>query len=206
MAERGAEGPAKKGNRGRFNHGAGRVASPTSPKAIAVAERRAQALALRKAGWTYADIAKQLEVSLPMAHRYVKTAMEKLVSEPAEELRQLQIERLHVLLAAVWPEAVKNKSMAAIEKARKIISDLNELYGVQSPKKVELSGPQGGPIEQRHDHQPIRDPGKLAEMLQILIVSGAVDPALARDITERGEDAATNGTPSGRLGGEGDLV
>jgi hypothetical protein len=81
------------------------VAEPkTSPRRIAVAQRRAQALKLRLTGARYDDIAAQLGYSTRAAAiQDVQRALVASVHEPAEELRALEVQRLDML----WQTALR---------------------------------------------------------------------------------------------------
>jgi len=80
--------------------------SKASANRIAAAERRGQALALRKAGIGYAAIARQLGYAGPSgAYKAIVTALRALTREPAEELRALELARLDELLAGLWADA-----------------------------------------------------------------------------------------------------
>ena len=50
--------------------------SPTRPKMTVSAERRVQALELRKAGYTFPQIAAALEISTQAAYKHVVKALE----------------------------------------------------------------------------------------------------------------------------------
>jgi hypothetical protein len=52
--------------------------SKNSPRRILAAERRTQALTLRKQGLTYARIAEALGISEPRAHRIVTYELQRL--------------------------------------------------------------------------------------------------------------------------------
>ena len=72
-----------------------------SPAAIASAEKKARALDLKKQGWTYEQIAADLGYTdRSSAHKAVSAALRDLVNPRAEELRQLEAERLDALLAS----------------------------------------------------------------------------------------------------------
>lgn len=65
----------------------------TGPEAIEREYRRAEALELRKQGFSYREIARQLGVSLDTAHTDVKEAMAAIAREPAETVVELELAR-----------------------------------------------------------------------------------------------------------------
>jgi hypothetical protein len=98
--------------------------SKNSPTRIRAAERRTQALELRKGGATYARIGAALGVSEQRAHRIVTQELARLNARRAEEasaVTRLEQERLNALLAAVWPAAAAGDD-PAIDRALSIPS------------------------------------------------------------------------------------
>jgi hypothetical protein len=61
---------------------------------VDAAQRDAQALELRAAGATYRQIAQRLGVSVSAAHECVTRGLDRTRREPAEQLRELELERL----------------------------------------------------------------------------------------------------------------
>ena len=66
---------------------------PNAPR-VDAAQRDAQALELRAAGATYRQIAQRLGVSVSTAHECVTRGLDRTRREPAEQLRELELERL----------------------------------------------------------------------------------------------------------------
>ncbi|MBN2498268.1 MAG: hypothetical protein JXR96_26995 [Deltaproteobacteria bacterium] len=88
-----------------------------SPRRAAAALRAARALELRASGLSYDQIARELGFrDHSGAHRAVAGALERAQSEPAEECRQVELDRLDRLLLAHW------KKRAEPEHARIILS------------------------------------------------------------------------------------
>lgn len=78
----------------------------TTPAMIAAAERAARAIELRKQGLSYREIADRLGfASAQGAWAAVRRGLDKLVTEPARELRLLELARLDGLTAALWARA-----------------------------------------------------------------------------------------------------
>jgi hypothetical protein len=109
-----------------------------SKQRIAAAEKQRQALELRKAGESYDAIAEKLGYSgRPGAYKAVKTALEKTIQEPADELRRIELERLDTMLKSIWHfvEAGNTKHVAA---ALRIMERRASLLGLDAPKQVDV--------------------------------------------------------------------
>tara|TARA_Y100000356_G_C11098024_1_gene202836 strand:+ start:156 stop:581 length:426 start_codon:yes stop_codon:yes gene_type:complete len=108
-------------------------------KAIEIREKDRQALELRKAGASYELIAKQLGYADSSgAYKSVKRSMDKLVAEPAEELRAVEYERLNQILLVLW-ERVQTGELGAIDRALSVMDRISKLYGLDSPKRTETN-------------------------------------------------------------------
>lgn len=121
---------------------------------VALAEKEAQAINLRRAGASYEDIARQLGYADPSgAYRAVQRVLRRTIQEPADDLRTLEGQRIERLLMAVWPLALgrevrqadgsmkrEDPSLKAVEQARKLIADRRQLFGLDSPIPVLGSG------------------------------------------------------------------
>lgn len=109
--------------------------SKASEKRIAAAERQARALALRKAGLGYADIAHQLGYAGPSgAYKAISTALRALTGEPAKELRDLELARLDDLLAGLWGDA-RQGNVQKIDRVLKIMQRRAALLGLDAPTR-----------------------------------------------------------------------
>ena len=76
---------------------------PRSQTQVTCRQREARALQLRLAGTTYSQIGGQLGVSESRSYRIVQSALDRLIREPADEVRRLELLRLDQL----WVEATK---------------------------------------------------------------------------------------------------
>lgn len=107
--------------------------STTSPAQIKVNERQIRALNLRKAGATFPEIAEAEGYASPSgAYEAVKAALKKTMSEPAEELRQLELTRLDDMLASIW-DAVLAGDTDSIATALRISERRARLLGLDRP-------------------------------------------------------------------------
>ena len=117
-----------------------------SDRLIVAAEREGQALELRKAGKTFAEIGADLGITKEGARQAVYRALGDLAEsnlEAAAALRALESERLDKLLAAVWPAATAG-DLDAVDRALKIAARRARLCGLDAPTKIQadvLAGP-----------------------------------------------------------------
>jgi hypothetical protein len=114
----------------------------TSPQAIEVLERERKALELRKGGATFEQIAQALGYSdRSNAHKAVRKAMRETIQEPAHQVRELELERLDVLLKALWPTALAtgHKDQArTVERCLAIMARRSALLGLDAPQRMKV--------------------------------------------------------------------
>jgi hypothetical protein len=111
-------------------------------------ERRAKALEMRKSGMTYRAIGAALGVSQCMAHKDVHHVIDILAREAretAEAIREIELERLDAMLAALWP-AVEAGDTSSISTALRVAERRARLLGLDAPVKQEVTGANGGPL------------------------------------------------------------
>lgn len=119
---------------------------------VNAAEKRRRAVELRKAGATFDEIAaapgpdgKPLYASKGTAYKAVEQALREAVREPARELIELEVQRLDLLLRAIWPAVVRGH-LGAVDRALRVAERRARLLGLDGPQVVQHSGPDGGPI------------------------------------------------------------
>jgi hypothetical protein len=117
--------------------------SKTSPRRIEAVEKQRKALDLRKAGATYAAIAKQLEYAGPTsAERAVKAALNATVKDAADDVRNLEVERLDAMLLGLWKMA-NSGNLGAVDRVLRIQERRAKLLGLDAPTKVAPTDPTG---------------------------------------------------------------
>jgi hypothetical protein len=117
----------------------------TDATRIAARERRIKALELRKAAVSYRAIGDTLGVSEAQAHRDVQEALAALVEQErssAEELRQLELERLDMAALAIVPQ-VRKGGLAAVAQWVRLSESRRKLLGLDAPTKVASTTPDG---------------------------------------------------------------
>lgn len=99
---------AKKGkgagkNGGKRKRGEPRTKVATDKAAIALAERRKEALDYRRQGYTFAQIAEAMEISTTTAWSYVTEEIKAIPQEEADEVRKMELDRLDVMQQQLFP-------------------------------------------------------------------------------------------------------
>ncbi len=103
--------------------------SHTSPAMIAIAERRAKTLELRRQGRSFEEIASRLGISDSTAHGDVRAGMAQIVAEPAAHLLRLELLRLDHLQQAFHKRACEG-DIAATNMVLRILDQRAKLLGL----------------------------------------------------------------------------
>lgn len=105
----------------------------------AVLQRQLEALDLRMRGFSFRAIGDKLEVSHQQAYRDVMNELARLASErdgKVEELRQLELERLDMLLKGLEPMA-RTGNPGAVNSYIKVMERRAKYLGLDAPEKFE---------------------------------------------------------------------
>lgn len=108
---------------------------------VDAALRKADAVELRRKGWSFERIAKEVGVSISTAHRYITSELEKVAAETAEaaeQVRQLELERLDRALAAVF-QRVDDGDDKAIATMLRLQERRAKLLGLDTPDRHEVT-------------------------------------------------------------------
>ena len=120
-----------------------RNGAKTSPETAAAKVRAAQALKLRMEGHTFEAIGQALGYSGKQgAYAAVKTSLDAITREPAEELIKLDLERLDVLWQIQYINAQVG-DVQAMAACMKIMERRAKLLGLDAPAKQEVTGQNG---------------------------------------------------------------
>lgn len=149
--------------------------SPTSPKRLAIFDKHKQALERRKDGLSYDAIAQELGYSTAQgAYAAVKAMLLKSIREPADEVRQVENERLDVLFHKVYTRAKESGDEKDITQCLAIMNRKARLLGLDAPTKVAPTTPSGN-----DSYQSTADYSKLTvaelETLKALLVKAGDD-------------------------------
>lgn len=115
----------------------------------AILQRQLQALELRKQGLTYRDIGDKLSISYQQAHNDVNAELKRLAAltlDCAEELRQLELERLDMLIKGLEPMA-RVGNPGAVTAYLRVMERRAKLLGLDAPVRQEVTGADGGALE-----------------------------------------------------------
>lgn len=111
----------------------------TSQKHADAIERQRQALELRKAGYGFQVIADRLQYAdASGAYRAVRRALLRTIQQPADEVRQLELERLDKMMSGLWQAAISGKWLA-IDRVLLIMDRRARLLGLDAPTKIDIT-------------------------------------------------------------------
>ena len=122
---------------------------PTSGYRMEVKERRRNIMELRMTGASQRHIAETLGLAKSTVSAHLNAALAELVEQvhdAAESVRALELERLDRLLVAMWGSATAG-SFHATDRVLKIMERRSMLLGLDAPKRQEVTGKDGGPIQ-----------------------------------------------------------
>jgi hypothetical protein len=176
---------SKRGRKG------GRRKSKTDPKAIESAEMRAQVLELRKQGYGYQAIGDAMGFTKQRAYQIVTEELAAIIREPAQQILDLELQRMETLLQGVADDAAKGDPRA-IDSELSIRARRARLLGIETPQKQQLDLTSGG--------APLPAATGAPTVIQIVAV-----PATARsdgDSQEKGAAATAVGTDPERAPGQ----
>ena len=115
------------------------VNATTSERGLATVEKQRAALELRKAGLDFDTIARKVGYKhRASAYRAVMAALKKMLQEPADEVRKMEVARLDAMIFAIWSD-VKRGNLNAMDRAIKIMDRRARLLGLDL-QKIEHSG------------------------------------------------------------------
>lgn len=99
------------------------------------AEKRKKALDLRRAGWSFDDIAAEVGYSgKGAAHTAVRKGISDIVRESAQELIELELSRLDDMFAGFYEQA-RNGDLFAVDRALKIMDQRAKFLGLYDRKE-----------------------------------------------------------------------
>jgi orotate phosphoribosyltransferase-like protein len=118
-----------------------------SPKEVANKLKATKAIQLRAEGKTLKEIADELDIkSIQKVSHLIRDTVRDVLKGNTEEYAQLQVERYESLIRAYWQKAMVG-DIGAAETVRRVMGDINNMLGLNAPKRTEITGPDGRPIE-----------------------------------------------------------
>lgn len=112
--------------------------SHTSPSKIKRAKKIAEALDYRLQGHSYPKIAEAMGEPVSTVFTYVSDGLKQIVREPAEALREIELERVDVLLAAVFADAAEGDD-TKINTTLRVMERRAKLLGLDKPEQLDVS-------------------------------------------------------------------
>ncbi|PSK95792.1 hypothetical protein CLV30_12844 [Haloactinopolyspora alba] len=95
-------------------------------------ERMAQVLDLREAGGSYRAIAKQLNISHEQVAQDLSDALTEITREPAERVRDMELDRLDAMLLGLWSRA-RRGDLGAVDRVIKLMDRRAKYLGLDTP-------------------------------------------------------------------------
>lgn len=194
--------PAKR-EKGRKSVNKGRVRPPrrgrpkTGKAAIKTAEKHAQVLELRKQGKSLQEIADALGYSHPSgAHQALTRAIEQMVSEPAEDVKALELLRLDGMFSEAWKK-VEAGDLALGDFVLRLMARRAKLLGLDAPEKMEALVKNEGADFSKMDGEQIK--AHLLDLWRQMpeevrdILKGADDVVIVEDTGDAGDGSRAGG-------------
>jgi hypothetical protein len=159
-------------------------AAVPSPELV---DREIKVLELRRVGLTWVRIAEEVGYKDHTgAYAAYKRAIKRTMQQPADELREQELDRIDRLQVAVWPAAMKGDTRAVLTIVR-LMERRAKLTGLDMPIKIEqdVTTWTGGDSIDR----AVRD---LASLLTRNDATGSGESAMAEHISESESVTAGN--------------
>ncbi len=151
-------------------------AAVPSPELV---DKEIKVLELRRVGLTWVRIAEEVGYADHTgAYAAYKRAIKRTMQQPADELREQELDRIDRLQVAVWPSAMKGDTRAVLTIVR-LMERRAKLTGLDMPIKIEqdVTTWTGGDTIDR----AVRD---LASLLTRNNATGSGESAMAEHISE----------------------
>ena len=100
--------------------------------------RRTEALSLRLAGLTYAQISERMRISHDAAEDMVDRVLGEVRDRGVAELRELEGARLDRAQAAIWTQVLEG-DLKAVDTFLRLSSRRAKMFGLDAPTKIDLS-------------------------------------------------------------------
>lgn len=139
--------------------------SPTAARRVQAAERERQAVSLRIAGATYAQIAERLGVTPPAVYKMVTkhlVEVAKHTADSAEQLRAIELQRLDALQAALWADAMRGDEQKT-DRVLKVMAQRAKLLGLNAPELFAPTDPTG-----KNEYTGLSDGERITKLAALL--------------------------------------
>ncbi len=157
------------------------------PDLAAAAIKQAKGLEMRASGATYDQIAKVCGWnSANAAFMGVNAALKKMLKEPAEHVRSLELKRLDGMLYPFLKQA-KEGNQGAVDRVLRIMARRAALLGLDAPVKIAPTNPEGDkPYDRNIDAGEAR---RILQALASIEASGVVGPDPSGSVAPAAEAA-----------------
>jgi transposase len=111
-------------------------------------QREREALTYRLGGMKLWEIAQKLGVTEAGVSKMLSRTLDatsKEISEKAEELRAVQLERTEMMIRGLWSKAMVGDEKA-VDTIRKLLERQARLLGIDAPERKEITGKDGEPL------------------------------------------------------------
>lgn len=112
------------------------MADRNTPRAEQRRKRMREALDYRLNGYSYGDIAEEMNISRSTAHTYVADALREITRDKAEAVLDIELLRLDQLLLATYAQALQG-DLQAIDRCLNIMGRIERLHGVETPRTAD---------------------------------------------------------------------
>ena len=167
----------------------------TRARSVIRQERMTKILEMRKAGLTVRQIAEHFNISYVQVYKDIVDALKQAwegVEDVAEYLLRIEAERLETLWAKTYKRALEQdfKDMRTVETLLKIHKRKCELFGLDAPKKIAPTEPDG-----KQSWRPFKDVDeeKLEKFAKALQQAGEIEDADFVEIIDEMKKISGNG-------------
>ena len=111
----------------------------TAPARLVAHEKQRKAVALRQAGLTYAQIAKEVGYShASAAHKAVTSMLRQNMLDSTNEFRQVQFGRLDYMIQKLWARVADGDERAIMSVAQ-LMAQQDKLMGTEAPTEHKVT-------------------------------------------------------------------
>jgi hypothetical protein len=197
------------------------IADESSPEARTAI--RVEALSLRLAGFTYAQIGERIHRSQQTAREIVLGALERAENNTVLQMRDVENARLDRLQMAVWSQAIDSKNDKqgeAIDRVLRISAARSRINGLYAPTQLQITMNIRKEMDEAFQEletlileqdtyvmqQEIERPVELEGVTDVYVPVGASEPRIERELRpfEIPDPAAARDDEAGGIGGGGE--
>lgn len=107
------------------------------PEQIRIADRKKEALRLRRLGLGYFDIGQQLGISTSQAHSDVQSELRLIPADERADLIALTNQQIDMAISAMMPKVAQG-SVTAVQRVTSLLERRCRLFGLDAPTQVHI--------------------------------------------------------------------